>query len=286
MTVPLRRVWILAIVAGLYSWSSLLKSREPFVYIPDIPIGLDAAVSFAMALLIAFRINRAYERWWEARTLWGTLVNVSRNLAVKFRQLAEPSAESCRRMRNLIVSFCFGLKDHLRDEPDLKKLPGFAEDDTAPDHLPSFLVAKIYEQMEDCREDGTLSEIQFLVLDSETRMLLEVCGGCEKIKTTLIPLSWRSFTWQCIALYLLVLPWGLVDDFGVWTIPLTVIVAYVVVAGEAIARYVEEPFGLHEDHVDLERITRGIDASVSEVLMSFSASESPDSLVGVTEQAD
>jgi len=101
-------------------------------------------------------------------------------------------------------------------------------------------------------------------------MLLEVCGGCERIKDTPMSVSWRSFTWQCIGVYLLVLPWGLVDDFGAWTTPLTILVAYFVIAGEGIARYVEEPFGLHEDHLDLDTICQGIDRSVSDVLATAS----------------
>ena len=67
-------------------------------------------------------------------------------------------------------------------------------------------------------------------------------------------------------MYLLVLPWGLVDDFGAWTIPMTAVIAYFVIAGEGIAQYVEETFGLHEDHLDLNQIVDGIERSVSEVL--------------------
>jgi putative membrane protein len=67
-------------------------------------------------------------------------------------------------------------------------------------------------------------------------------------------------------LYLLVLPWGLVDDFGIWTVPLTTLIAYFVMAGEGIAHYVEEPFGPHEDHLDLDSMCQAIDLSVSEVL--------------------
>ena len=80
-------------------------------------------------------------------------------------------------------------------------------------------------------------------------------------------ISWRFFTWQCIALYLLVLPWGLFDDFAAWTIPVTVVIAYIVIAGEGIAKKVEHPFGVHEDQLDLERITEEIDRSVSEILL-------------------
>jgi putative membrane protein len=118
------------------------------------------------------------------------------------------------------------------------------------------------------RTNGTLSDAQLWVLDSEARVLLDVCGGCERIKTTLMSISWRFFTWECITIYLLVLPWGLVTDLHLWTIPISVLASYVVIAGEMIAHYVEEPFGVHEDHLDLERICQAIDDSVSEVLLA------------------
>ena len=97
-------------------------------------------------------------------------------------------------------------------------------------------------------------------------MLLDVCGACERIKSTLPPVSWRYFTRQSILAVLIMLPWGLVESFGAWTIPLTILISYIVIAGEAVARWVEEPFGRGEDHLDLESICQAIDRSVSEVL--------------------
>jgi len=267
ITVPLVRVWMWALAVGAYSSLSLLKPYPPFVHVPEIPAGLDAALSFAMALIIAFRVNRAYERWWEARTLWGTLVNVSRNLAIKIRELHHPSVDDCESARNLIIAFCVGLKDHLHGDLDLNTLPGFETEKATPEHVPSYIVRKLYCLFEKWKSEGKLSDEQLWVLDTEARMLLEVCGSCERIKDTPMSVSWRSFTWQCIVVYLLVLPWGLVDDFGAWTTPLTILVAYFVIAGEGIARCVEEPFGLHEDHLDLESICHGINRSVSEVLL-------------------
>jgi len=273
LTAPLLRVWKWALPVGAYSCLALLRTYPPFAYVPDIPDGLEAALSFAMALLIAFRVNRAYERWWEARTLWGTLVNVSRNLGVKIRELRRPQRNERQQARNLIVGFAFGLRDHLRDEADLHLLPGFGSDNATPAHLPSYIAQRIYRLLDSWRRDGTLSDDVLRVIDSEARVLLDVCGACERIKNTLMSVSWRFFTWQCIALYLLVLPWGLVDPFGAWTIPLTLVAAYVVVAAEVIAQYVEEPFGPHEDHLDLDDICRAIDRSVSAVLLDDSPAE-------------
>ncbi len=267
ITSPLRRVWTWALLAGIYSSLAMFKSFPPLMFVPPIPSGLDAALSFAMALLIAFRINRAYERWWEARSLWGSLVNASRNLAVKVRELHPLSREDRQSISDLIVAFAMGLKDHLRDDARLARLPGFENVTIQPGHVPSYIAQRIYQWFYRWINEGTLSDPQLWVLDSEARILLNVCGGCEKIKTTLMSVSWRYFTWQCIFIYLLVLPWGLVDDFDLWTIPLTILVAYVVMAGEGIAHYVEQPFGVQEDHLDLERICQTIDSSVSEVLV-------------------
>jgi len=246
---------------------ALLKLSPPFSYVPDIPVAIDAALSVAMALILAFRVNRAYERWWEARTLWGKLVNVSRNLAVKIRELVGLGQDDRQQASDIIISFSDGLKDHLRSGADLQKLKGFEADQAVPNHLPSYLVGCLYRLMKNWQTDGKLSDQQLWILDREARELLEVCGACERIKTTLMSVSWRFFTWQCIAVYLLVLPWGLVDDFGAWTVPLTTVIAYFVMAGEGIAHYVEEPFGLYEDHLDLEAICVAIESSVGEVLL-------------------
>jgi putative membrane protein len=255
-----------ALLFGAYSCLPSLSAYFEWFELPGIPGSASAALSFALALLIGFRINQAYDRWWEARKLWGSLVNVSRNLAVKIRALHQPGAADRESIRNLIVAFCVGLKDHLRDEARLKGLPGFANDDASPGHLPSFIVTRLYGTFDRWRAEGKLTDQQLWVLDVEAREFLEVCGACERIKNTMVSISWRTFTRQCIVASLLLLPWGLVEDFGVWTVLLTVLISYFVIAGEAIARYVETPFGRDEDHLDLEQICGAIDRSVSEVL--------------------
>jgi len=264
-TQALRRAWWWTVPVGVYSASAMLKPYWPFTLVPDIPWGLDAAVSFAMGMLLAFRINRAYERWWEARKHWGTLVNISRNLAVKARQLVAPEPEDSRQATRLIVLFCRTLEDHLRDEYEPEQMRrDLADAPERVEHGPSYLSGRIYRLFDRWLRTGRLDGERLRVLDQEARMLLEVCGACERIKNTLPSLSWRYFTRQLIAVYLLVLPWGLFDDFGVWTIPLVMVIAYFVIGGECIASYVDEPFGYHEDHLDLDAICDGIEATVTE----------------------
>ena len=266
ITTPLRGATKWALLAGVYSCLPLLVTRIYFIEFPGLLSGASAVLSFALALLIGFRVNAAYDRWWEARKLWGTLVNVSRNLAVKLRELQRAEVAERQSVRDFIVAFCLGLKDHLRDEPDLKRLPGFEDDTATPKHLPSYIARRPYGVFNGWQTEERLSDERLWVLDSEARMLLEVCGACERIKTTLPSVSWRYFTRQSILAVLIMLPWGLVESFGVWAIPLTILISYIVIAGEAVARWVEEPFGRGEDHLDLESICEAIDLSVSEVL--------------------
>jgi len=266
ITAPLRGATKWALLMGVYSCLPLLIARLHVFEFPGLLGGASAVLSFAVALLVGFRVNAAYDRWWEARKLWGTLVNISRNLAVKIRELQRPDVADRQSVRNLIVAFCLGLKDHLRDEADLTRLPGFEDDHSKPNHLPSYIARRIYGLFSEWQAEGKLSDERLWVLDSEARLLLDVCGACERIKTTLPSISWRSFTRQSILAVLLLLPWGLVESFGAWTIVLTILISYLVIGGEAIARWVEEPFGRGEDHLDLESICLAIDRSVTEVL--------------------
>jgi len=266
LTTALLRVSIWTLPVGAYSTLALLKDQPPFSYVPEIPLAMEAGLVFSMSVLIAFRVNRAYERWWEARTLWGQLVNVSRNLAVKVRQFPQPTAEEAAETSALIASFALGLKDHLRDEADLTQLPSFTHSTAQPKHIPTYIVGKIYELLGNWKRTGRITDAELWILDTEARALLDVCGACERIKTTLPSVSWRWFTLQVIAVFVLVLPWGLADDFGVWTIPLSMAICYFVIGGEGIAQFVEEPFGHHEDHLDLDSICMGIERSVGEAL--------------------
>ena len=148
-------------VMGLYSCLPLLVVHYDLVRFPGLLSGASAVLSFAIALLIGFRVNAAYDRWWEARKLWGTLVNISRNLAVKVRELERPDETERQHVRNLIVAFCFGLKDHLRDEPDLEKAARISDRSNDPEasaqlcheaSLPG--LRRVADRRQECRTDG------------------------------------------------------------------------------------------------------------------------------------
>jgi putative membrane protein len=137
---------------GGYACFAALKDVPPFSKVPDIPAGIDAAATFAMGMLLVFRTNRAYERWWEARIQWGTLVNVSRNLAIKIRELVQPDGHEMSEAYRLIVANCRVLMDHLREDIQMDTIADILGDEAMPKHEPAYVVGKIYALLQRWRD--------------------------------------------------------------------------------------------------------------------------------------
>lgn len=261
----LRWAALIAVAWAAYSVLAVIKEQSIYSSYADIPSGLEAVLSLSIGLLLAFRSNAAYSRWWEARKLWGSLVNASRNLAIKVEEMATSSTESKQSFCDQIIQFCYALKIHLEFRGKLQQVPGLESEAAQPHHVPSWIAQRMYAQLEKWKKSDQLDDIGYWMIDREMRILLDICGGCERIKNTPIVLSYRAFTQQCLFLFLLSLPWGLVNVFGMWTIPVTGLSAFVVIAVESVARHIEDPFGTNDDQLDLAGVCNGIRISVTQI---------------------
>jgi putative membrane protein len=113
---------------------------------------------------------------------------------------------------------------------------------------------------------------ELLFLDGHAASLMNICGACERIQKSPISASYRWFIRQTIAIYLLTLPWGLLEHFGWWTIPVSGMLAYFMIGVEMIAEEIEDPFGITEDDLMLDDLCQTIDRSVTEILSRPDAS--------------
>jgi ion channel-forming bestrophin family protein len=229
------------------------------------PSNLHAALGVVLGGLLSFRTNVAYARWWEARTLWGSLVNKSRNLAIKVADLVQANDNDLTRFRSEIIGFAYAMRDHLREGADVRKLKGFEDCTDRPSHVPAYLVTRMYESLCNWRDAKQIDGQDLMVLDEEGRNFLEICGACERIRNTGVIRSYRIFARQCVLLYLVTFPWGIAHDFGWWTFPLTAVIAYFMLGLETVAEHVEEPFGYDDDDLDLDQLCQAIETSVNEV---------------------
>ncbi len=259
------------LIVGVYTW---LLNYGLAHFFPEVNMKLfknaftiHTLIGFVMGLLLVFRTNTAYERWWEGRKLWGSLVNNTRHLAIKTTHLIEDSNER-KTFIALIQAFPFVLKNHLRDEKrfdelnldefTLKKLDAFA-------HLPNGLISLMYEQLAQWKAAKKLSDLDIMLLDQEVKNFTDIMGACERIKNTPIPFSYTLFIKKFIFIYILTLPFGFIPDFGYWTIGITTFVFYVFVSIEMIAEEIEDPFGLDDNDLPTDELSLKIYNNISEI---------------------
>jgi putative membrane protein len=256
---------LLAIAMGAYSVLPLIKEFTIYRDYGDIPSDVHAALSLVLGALLVFRTNAAYSRWWEARTLWGSLVNTSRNLSIKLTTYIAVEPSDAKLLLSKIAKFPKLLTCHLRTSPSANPEPI----SSGTVHLPLQLVNEIYEWLGQKKRSRCVDGDELRVIDLELAKLLEICGACERIARTPFVRSYRIFSRQCIVLFLFSFPWGVSQDFRWWTIPLTIIISYFMIGMEIVAEHVEEPFGLDEDDLDLDGLCLTIDRSVAEILYQF-----------------
>ena len=228
-------------------------------------------LSFVISMLLVFRTNTAYERWWEGRKLWGSLVNNSRGLAVKLSAMLPNTAGKEKEFfRTIIPQYAFALKSHLmkestRLELDEKEHPEF-NGITYEKHVPNQIHCIIFKKVNDLFIQGKIQKEQYWMLNNEMQGYADICGACERIKNTPIPYSYSAFIKKFIFFYVMTLPWGYVFSLGYYVIPVVAFIFYVLASLELIAEEIEDPFGTDANDLPMQKICENIDKHVKEIM--------------------
>lgn len=226
-------------------------------------------LGFVISMLLVFRTNSAYDRWWEARKQWGALTNVSRSIAMKLNSyLKQDDVENRKFFLKAIPLYAKTLFSFLRSDYSTFMLDEvkYHEMDLKSKHGPNQVANLIYKKLNDLHLEGKINGNQFIVINKEIEDFTNICGACERIKNTPIPYSYSSFIKKFIALYVLTLPIGLVFSMGYFVGIAVPFIFYVLASLELIAESIEEPFGTDADDLPIEQITKNIDKHVHEIL--------------------
>ena len=232
---------------------------------------LHSLLGFAISMLLVFRTNTAYDRWWEGRKLWGALVNNSRNLAVKLNSILPHDDEKNRSFfKEIIPRFATELRVHLQledtrfslDEKPHPEIPDFDRRKHVPNQVASLIISRTMQ----LHRQNAITGDQLIFLNPELTSLLDICGACERIKNTPIPYSYSAFIKKFILLYIMTLPLGFVFNLGYLVIPVVIFVFYVLASLELIAEEIEEPFGNDANDLPMVRIAENIKKNVVEIL--------------------
>jgi putative membrane protein len=243
------------VIVGLYAAFIVWIERD--VIKVAVPLGpaILSLLGIILGLLLVFRTNTAYDRWWEGRKLWGQLVNVSRALARQVNAALPPAEQGRRALYTRVLTvFPGALAFHLR---------GSAVAETvSPGPLLSELAQAIYDDV----GAGNLPREALISLTPLVAALDDVMGACERIRTTPIPFSYSTYIKWFVVAFALLIPFALASEFGYGTVVAAMFLFFSTMGIELLAGEVEEPFGTDSNDLPLEDIAATITRDVLTIL--------------------
>ncbi|MBL6875578.1 MAG: hypothetical protein ISR01_02200 [Chitinophagales bacterium] len=263
-------MWWSMLFMGLLT-SALIYVNEHTAWLHfEISTTFHTVLGLVLGLLLVFRTNSAYDRWWEGRKQLGALVNTTRNLALKVKTYAQGANPSLsEETLTLIYAFAFSMKEHLREEDFssiFQEIPAaFLSDFKKFNHKPNFVLGKIAKNLHQLFSEGTINGEQLIILEKEANALINILGACERIKNTPIPMAYALHLKRVLLIYALTLPFGFVGQLGWVAIPMVLIVFYTMVGIELIGEEIEDPFGLDENDLPVNELCNKIKANILEI---------------------
>ena len=232
-------------------------------------------LGIALSLFLGFRNNASYQRWWEARGLWGQLVYDSRSLTRQLLSFVDDKDEigqqAQRNMIYLTIAFAHAVRHRLRGtEPwqDIERFidPKYHASMRQARNLPDHLMRLLGKQLGEIRRQGLTSEQMTQNMDERLTSMTIVLAACERIHNTPLPFAYMLLVHRTTYLYCIMLPFGLVASLG-WATPLIcAVIAYTFFGLDALSEELEEPFGLADNQLPLTALSRTIEINLLEAL--------------------
>jgi putative membrane protein len=257
--------WEIAILI-LYTAGLAFLYEEGYAVFTKSTITIHSLIGFVIGLLLVFRTNSAYDRWWEGRKQWGSLLNVSRSIAVKFASwVPQNRTTEKEQMALLVEGFAVALREHLRNGVKENMIRSGVRHLAKKEHVPLAFIHEMSKIAIKLNREGILSNEQLMLLEKDFRDLSDILGACERIKNTPIPFSYSTFIKKVLFIYTLTLPIGFIPEFSYYTIFPSIFVFYVLVSFELLAEEIEDPFGNDANDIDTDGISAKISRNVQEV---------------------
>jgi len=272
--IPLR-YWIMEI-----KWDMLIVSVfSVIIYVIklylinlDIPLSIGTFLGTAIALLLSFKLSQSYERWWEARKIWGAIVNDSRTLVIQLKQFSKESDNSIlKTMAYRQIAWCYALGQYLRKLDGLDFLKEFISEDemiliNQNNHGPLTLLDHHGRDVKTLHKRKSLNDFQQVQLDNTILRLTASMGMAERIKNTVFPRTYRNVLHFFIYIFLLLLSLALENIYGFLEIPLLILISIPFFMLEKIAFVIQDPFENKPTDTAMTSIARAIEINIKELL--------------------
>jgi putative membrane protein len=274
----LKRIWPDVVLVLLISVFFQVLKRYLGAYLPPIPLTLPSILGSSISLLLAFTVSQSYDRWWEARKVWGAIVNDSRTLVLQVRSFVkaewlEPqSAEGVlSSLAYRQIAWCYGLGETLRGKDPMATLAHYLPAEElayASRHAnKSLALLSLHtQQIKSLYQQEAINPFQQVQLDDTLVRLCDAMGRAERIKNTVFPTNYRRLVHFLIYLFLGTLSLSLVESNGIREIPILVMFAVTFFLVERTARYLQDPFNDSPTDTPVTAIARTIEINLRHLL--------------------
>lgn len=243
----------------------------------SIPVAVPALLGTIISLLLAFRSNQAYDRWWEARTLWGAIVNDSRSISRQILSFVENPygmngvEEFKERFIKRQIAWCYALSQALRGFNARKGLEEYlCAEELAFIKKRRNVTTSLLElhgmDLKKALSEGWINKYQQIEIDKSITALCNHMGGSERIKNTVFPVTYSKYINMSIHLFIVLLPFGLIEYFGYMEVPLVVAIAAFFLLVEKMAVHLQDPFENKPTDTPTTTICRNIERDLSQML--------------------
>ena len=241
-------------------------------FLPEMPFTIPAFLGTAISILLSFKLSQSYERWWEARKVWGAIVNDSRSFVIQLQTLvAKGNEELIRKIAFRQIAWCYCLGQSLRGLDPTEGLDKFIclEDLKVIDqhnNKPLALLQLHGHDIKDLKENNQLDVFAQLQLDNTLVRLCDAQGKSERIKTTIFPVTYRLFLHAIIYLFIVTLSIALNNVAGIFEIPLLLLIASAFFLLEKSATHMQDPFEHKPTDTAVTTLARTIEINIKQLL--------------------
>lgn len=266
-------------VLFVFIYASLIALEDKFIHAMEVtlPLSVPMVLGTILSLLLAFKSNQAYDRWWEARIAWGAIVNDSRSLirqALCFVEAPFGSEEAqawVQRLTDRQIAWTYSVGMSLRKKMDLDKIRQFLTPEEAAfvakhDNVPNALLQLHGQDLRYALQEGWFTPYQQVEMEGILTRLTDSMGRCERIKNTVFPATYTLYIHFCLFFFVLLLPFALLEVFGLLEVLMVVAISSAFFLIEKMAIHLQDPFEGKPTDTPVTAIAQTIEINLKQMI--------------------
>jgi ion channel-forming bestrophin family protein len=267
-----RKVWVDLVMVILVGLCAHFFSVRYDNLLPKIPLNIPIFLGTAISVLLSFKMNQSYDRWWEARKIWGSIVNDSRNLVIQLQTFLNKDHHALiRTIAYRQIGWCYCLGQSLRGLPPLDNLGEFLSKEDievlkSHNNKPLAIVQLNAKNLQQLKESGELDPYTYVELNSTLCALIDYMGMAERINNTVFPVTYRYYLHFIIYIFVVTFSIAMDNVNPLFELPLLVVISACFFLIEKSAFHLQDPFRNRPSDTPVTTIARNIEINIKQLL--------------------